>query len=601
MSRTATSASTPRGLSHLLLHSPLAFVVIAILAAAVYWKVPTYSIDKFDEQEILQGNLDYLVRSATIADIVQRDAFLRRPGKSFYRPVQNLSYLLDARIGHGKVSAFYVSSILLHIAASCLVLALLRLMVGHQGVSLALALLFTVNPLFVQVIAWTPGRGDLLMAVFSLGAVLALHRSMQGGSRLWLAACVLASLLAMLSKETALVLTVLLPASVLLRSETRSSRTELLVATAGAIASAAAAIWLRTAVLNSPSASEFGVANLIGNLRTLPEMSAKFLLPTLLQPMAGFTVAATAIGGLILTALLSYSVLKGNTRDRLLTLVGLAWFTVFLLPGMLYTHRFGSAAYDYLEHRGYVPAFGLLLMLSVPARLFFARFASGKIAPVLAAVIMLFGALSMRHSAKFATADLFYDQAITANPASALALANRGQNRLYGGNLQGAILDFQAALSIKPDFIMAHFGLGVLGLQQNDFASAIKHLRIARSIEPSALRLTQLLGNAYTGTGDLDSAMACYGIVYAADPTDHESAINLGVITARNGNWPMAHTYFAEAARRAPSLPMTWLNLGIAAQNLGRIDEACSHWERAERLGDAQSQKLRAENCGVQP
>lgn len=96
----------------------------------------------------------------------------------YYRPLQLLSYHIDAWIGGGAAWAFHVTSVLLHIAATLLVyrtgLSLWRACGPAHQASLAAALLFAVHPIHTESVAWIAARPDPMVAVFLLSALLVL-------------------------------------------------------------------------------------------------------------------------------------------------------------------------------------------------------------------------------------------------------------------------------------------------------------------------------------------------------------------------------------------------------------------------------------------
>ena len=584
--------------------SPVAYLLVAIVALALYWQVPRFSLGKVDEDQILLPNLEYLAKTATVVEVVKQDAFFRAPGRAFYRPVQNISYLIDAKVGRGRASTFYITNMILHALASCLVLALLRRHCQPSGVPLAASLFFAVNPLFTQAIAWAPGRGDLLMAVFALGALHLFDIYMRSGSVRSLIGFTAATTLAMFSKETAAVLVLLVPLWWALTGSLSEQRRRLMISTALTAIAAAAMIILRNVIITDPvSTTDFQLVNLFSNLRVFPEMAAKLIAPPLLQTMAGFTIKATILGIVVLAGLIVAVVRLLDGHDRTVALFGLAWYGAFLLPGAMYTHRFGSAAYDYLEHRGYVPAIGvvliLVLLLGRLGHSLKPRIVNGATGVVL--VVLSF--FTVRHVADFATDRTFYDQAIKSNPKSALARANRGQIRMDAGDAAGAIEDYNAVLTTQPNFIVAHFGLGIAYLNGQQYPLAVTHLRRAYELDSSVARMSLLIGNAYIAMNDLDNAATWYRTCYtkanpATDPsTAYESALNLGVAEARRGNWMIARDLFSQATVRGPSQPDAWLNRGVANQNLGNMTDACSDWQRAEQLGSSPAAELRQKNC----
>jgi len=576
------------------------YLVLAMITAALYWPTLDYGLDKFDEDMILTPNIEYLVKTATIKDVIRRDAFFRSPGKVFYRPVQNISYMIDAKIGRGRPRTFYVSNIILHALASCLVLALLRRLVRSSGVSAFAAVFFCISPLLTQAIAWTPGRGDLLMAVFALASMLTLHGYHHTGRLSWLAGFVLSTVLAVFSKETSAVLVLLLPASLVLRSGMASVvRQRLLLSTGITVACVAALLLLRRVVITDPlaaTANSFDVAHLLTNLRVFAEIAAKMVAPPLLQTMSGYTTMATGLGLVVLLGLIGAAWHRGDSQERATVLMGLGWYGAFLLPGAMYVHRFGPAAYDYLEHRGYVPVIGLIVILALLIDRYRDRIGPRVRGLAALVIIGLFTVATVRHVDDFASAMSFYDQAAESNPASALARTNRGQLRIALGDTSGAVEDYTASLQRYPDFLVAHFGLGSVYLLRQQSDSAIVHLRRALDLDPTLSRLAYLLGNAYLNV-NTDSSMVWYRYAYERDATNYETAVNLGVLEMRRGNIAAALEVMTQATQRAPNQPITWINLGHIHQKLGMLSEACNDWLRAEQLGDAQAAELRRNNC----
>ncbi len=132
----------------------------------------------------------------------------------YYRPLQLLSYKVDAALGGGAAWAFHGSSLLWHALATALVF-----LVGYRlwsaapsgrNASRASALLFACHPIHSESVAWMAARPDSMVAVFGLAALyLVMARKPLDFTR----AAVLGflTLAALLSKETAVALLLLLP------------------------------------------------------------------------------------------------------------------------------------------------------------------------------------------------------------------------------------------------------------------------------------------------------------------------------------------------------------------------------------------------------
>jgi Tfp pilus assembly protein PilF len=602
MGRTTRNSSQAASVLQRLGSSVWIYAVIAVLAGIVYAQTLDFSIDKFDEDLILKANIDFLVKKATVADVLMRDAFFRSPGKIFYRPVQNVSFLIDATIGNGKASTFYATNILLHMLASVLMFRVLLLITKRPDVSVLTAVFFTLNPLFVQAIAWTPGRGDLLLAVFSMLALLTMHAYMTSGSARSLVFYAASVLLAVFSKETAAVLTVLLPISwLLLQPRTADTWRRIGITSAIAVGAVGLLLYLRTIVNTDPPAFDsFEIQNFLENLRVFSEIIGKLFVPTLLQPMAGYTVLATALGGLVMLGLVAAAWFSEEPRARMVIVVGLAWYAAFMLPGSMYTHRFGSFAYDYLEHRGYASSIGIMLIIALAAARMVRALPPAAITGTMALMVVGYGAMAMRHVDDFATPMTFYNRSVETNPASGLARTNRGQLRQQARDEAGAIDDYRAVIRDHPGYALPRLVLGGIYQQRRQHDSALVQFRQALAADSSIPQSALFMGHAYIGKNMVDSARYWYAYVVRREPKNFDGLLNLGVAESKLGDWVGARARFSAAINVMPTNNLGWLNRGVANQQLGDVAAACADWQRATSFGSKQAQDYVARFCGGQ-
>jgi hypothetical protein len=120
-------------------------------------------------------------------------------GGEYYRPLPMLLWWVLARAGGASPAPFAALGLALHGAAAAVLAALVRAL-GRPRAAAALAgALFLVAPQNLEAAYWYAASTDLLAAVFTLGALLALVR---GGA----VVSALLALAAYLSKESALVL-----------------------------------------------------------------------------------------------------------------------------------------------------------------------------------------------------------------------------------------------------------------------------------------------------------------------------------------------------------------------------------------------------------
>ncbi|MCX7603144.1 MAG: glycosyltransferase family 39 protein, partial [Bryobacteraceae bacterium] len=115
-----------------------------------------------------------------------------------------------------SIPAFHASGLLLHILNTWLVYALGACRwIGWRASAIA-ALVFAANERPHEAVIWYASLHELLVFAFTAGAVLAWARWLERGRARWLAVVAACWLMALLSKESGVVLAALLPAMALL-------------------------------------------------------------------------------------------------------------------------------------------------------------------------------------------------------------------------------------------------------------------------------------------------------------------------------------------------------------------------------------------------
>jgi tetratricopeptide (TPR) repeat protein len=128
----------------------------------------------------------------------------------YYRPVFMLWLLSNYQLFGPEPAWWHLTSILSHLLCTLLVYSLARHWMDQVWSGIA-ALLFGVHPVHVEGVAWISGVSEPLLGIFFLGSILCYLRwrtaTADGGRGwIWLAASAGLYVLAMLEKETAVVL-----------------------------------------------------------------------------------------------------------------------------------------------------------------------------------------------------------------------------------------------------------------------------------------------------------------------------------------------------------------------------------------------------------
>ncbi len=578
--------------------APFVYVLFFVFAFVIYGQVLGFYIGKFDEDLLISGNLSILKDFNNLKMAFTRDAFLSFLGVGFYRPLQTVTFMIDAHFFHERGSIFYLTNMLLHAATCSALFYLLALLGNSRKSSFVFTLLYLAAPLFVHAIAWAPSRGDLLIGLTGILSVAFFIKMVNSGQYRYGVYTLLAFLAAMFSKETALFIPLLITVWYFLGEKKKKLPIPgIILLIVGFLLIYAAYFFLRAQVVKIPStAAEFGIGPFFHNIRTLPEYMAKFLIPLYLSPMADFTLTNT-IMGLILFALFALLAFRYSRGVSKMEIFGITWFLVFAAPGVMYSHLLGSAAYDYLEHRAYLPMAGIVIFLiflvnSLPEGKVQNRF--------LAAVLLVslaLGTYSFFYTGNYENPIVFYDYTIKSNPGSAMALSNRGLIRADFKDYQGAVADYDKAIAIKPDYSKAYVNKGISLAALHDEAGAIEQYDLAIRYEP---RLFQ----AHFNKGNAESVLKRY----AEALQEYDTAIQImpgyvNTYTARAStyynlsNFAAADRDFTTAIRLDPKNNMAFLNRGKVRYNVNDKAAACADWRIAAGLGSSEARDLLGNYC----
>ncbi len=310
----------------------LAALAIALYAPFVsgYWLTDDFA------------HIDRLERATFSGVFVSPDAF------GFYRPIPQFSLLLDLRLFGERPWVFRLTNLLLHLAVVCAAwLVATMVLASRRGAFLA-TLGFVLTPKAHPVaVLWPAARAELLMALFSLLTVAFWIRWDRSGGRRWLTAACVTYALALMSKETA----VLLPLLLLVVPAPQRLTARRLSAVSVMIASAVALLVVRSlagAMTLGSGDAHYGmttpVSRWIRNARN-------YFWRALPSPLA--LLLLTGVPSLLARS--RERVHRADAAIGPLAILAVAWFATFILPTLPIAGR--SELYVYL------PGFGMCLLV----------------------------------------------------------------------------------------------------------------------------------------------------------------------------------------------------------------------------------------------
>ena len=586
--RKATQVASPRQAAPTPGWLRFAPVFIALAVLAVYATALGFNFIGFDDTAILKQRYFIIGDLSKIKVAFTTDAFLGTNG-SFYRPLQTVSFMLDALVGGPKPFIYHLTNLLLHIASSLCVFWLL-LTLGYQRLlSLLLALLFAMHPMFVPMVAWVPTRGDLLLTIFVIVSFILFIKSFRTNRPTLVVLHGLTFFLALLSKETA----VAVPPLCLLYYyfELRKTPGRKLINRYFVVWLVAVAAWYYLhSALHVIRGDEVGLAALIQNLPIVPELLGKFFVPARFQLTPLFGLIDTAIGAIAAAVFAWLIVRMGAWTDRKVQL-GLLWALLCILPVMIFRNADAKYIFDYLYHRAYLPSIGIVIVLAELLRRLSLRNEKyfRRVAVSAVPVLLYCGIASFHELGFYRDGPTFFTEAIARTPRNALCYNNRAV--YYGNELhdhEAALKDFDKAIELYPGYSVAIINRGVTYENLGRKEEAIASLEKAFAVNPDSpnpeviVRIANLryLLNDFTG------AIADYNRLLAMDKLYPRIYSKRAGSEAMLGQAEEALRDAEKALGVDPKDEEAYNNRGLANRVLGKLDDAVNDFGLAIYIKD---------------
>ena len=568
----------------------VAGLLLTLLVVGVFAPALTHDF-AWDDHGLIVQNPDIRVTThwstPFLRSFWQTGANAEDPTRSFYRPLVSLSYMIDYALWGLAPRGYHATNLLLHAIVATLVFLLGRRWLGCRTTALLAAALFAVHPSHVENVVWISGRTDMVCALFYLAALLAVPPPDARRARfVWqcIALCTL-YMLALLGKEMALSLPIILLAYVTLVPEYRARWRRFVPIVTGSLAVTGVYLLVRITVLGRVvGPSLFGSAT--DRLLAIPAVLARYLgllvhvvsiTPHHADTLDQLTRRPALITGLLILA--AYAALLTCSRPRRHGHQAflLAWPLIVLLP-VLKFGTFGDVLYAdrflYLPSIGFIMA-GIcvwqhshMIQAITPLR----RLLGPGLVLLFAAVSIT---LTVLHTGYWANNRRLFEQAAVMSPRSAYIQYNLANSRTADGAHELALQAYLRAVQQEPGYTKAFANMGIVLGRTERHMDAITCLRKALTLGDNSAVTYTSLGNAYRALGDLAQARKAYQNSLALTETA-AARNNLGECLLAEKKPHEAYRQFCRAWQ-TESTPRIRSNLALALIEQGHADKAIPH------------------------
>lgn len=457
-------------------------------------------------------------------------------GGNYYRPLLLLWLRLNYVLFGTEPAGWHATTVLCHVLATYLVFRVVEQLTSDRMVAFTAALLFGLHPAHIESVAWISGVSDPLMSCFLLGSLLAFFAWQKSARVLTAVYSLVLFGCALLSKETAVVLPLL--------------------------------IFVWALVESQPDVAQPVVAPPVGRRvgRAVRE-SAPYLLVALIY----LAVRSWALHGF------SHPAISLSWTQVLLTWPAVVWFYArhLLLPVGL--SEFYSLSYlDRATAGGFwLPLAKLALLLAVSW--IWIRGISQRGAAWFALALIVLPLLPVLDLPSLTVGDIVHDRYLYLPSVGYVLLIALGLREI------GRRWPWFRGFS----FSVAGAGLIALGFaaltiaQQTQWANDIQLYTRGLESAPDNLTVRDNLANAFVAANHPERAIPLYLEVLKRDPGFWRSNYNLGLAYYKTGNPAAAADYLARAIKIDRGDPDEFIYLAVVELELKKFAEAGENARRA--------------------
>jgi len=459
---------------------------------------------------------------------------------NYYRPMQELSYVVDYSIWHLQPFGYHLTNISIHIFNALLLLWLIYLFSQSEIIAALSAIFFAVHPINTSVVTYIAGRADSLYVFFMLISILSFTAFLKQTSLRrvsYYCISILSFMLALLSKEAAIMLPFLLILSSYAFTVKTIKKDIFFKALSPFFVILAAYLWLHSNILSSElNISSAATAPLFIRLFTACKAIFIYLkiliLPIDLHMWRNIAEVRSIFEPAVLLSVVTLLALFINLpkiyKHSKLIFFGACFFLINLIP---IANVIPLSTYI-AENWTYLASIGLFVVIAAAVINFYNEVKNNFVKFCILAVISLFiiYCIGLTIKRNFDWKDNFTIFSQTLEYAPNSSVVNLGLAMAYEekGKIEKAISTYKNVPEDSEQSAHAHNNLGAIYRKKNSLSEAIEEYKKSRDRNPKYMDARLNLAATYVIIGELDNARIECQAAIGIDPNFAASYVILG-------------------------------------------------------------------------
>lgn len=520
-------------------------LISIVLAGVVPYVNALHNPFIWDEEEMIVGNP--IVKEWKYFPLLFRTSIFGGPIEAggFYRPIYMLSFMLDYRLWGLNTVGYHLFSVAFHILNGFLLYALILKLGLDKKVAWLAGLFFVSFPVSCQVVTLIGGRVELVLGFFFLSGVLFFLKGVQR-SKIYFLGAIPVFVLALLTKESALVLPFIIAIYVFIFME-KDKRKRAALPLSALISMAFIYCGLRFIFLGSPfhrTLSLINEASFLERVYTLPRILLTYmrliLFPVVLKSEYHFVVRSVkdpyvwlGIPVLIIIFNRIYKFLWPKKH----ALFFLSWFFLGLLP---YSNIVIPLHATLMEHWAYFSSMAFAVLMSMAVFQIMRRMPWKGVKYVLtiaiAALFLFYAIRIIERNKEWRDPFILYQKDLEKEPDSFLLHCNLGVEYFRRGMMKEARREFLASNETCPGkgYDVAYNNLGVIYAREGNIGTAVQCYKTSIALNNYMLAYENL-GGLYNNLGMHKEAILLLEQASRLYPLSAEIKRQLGIAYSRTG------------------------------------------------------------------
>ena len=501
---------------------------------------------------------------------------------NLYRPLQWLTFMVDYSLWGLNKFGYHLTNVILHVSVALITFWLAGLFFGNRLLSLLTAIFFVIHPVHTEAVAYISGRADPLGLLFMLTSFVFYIKYIEKEKIFFCIISLACYILAILSRESCLILPVLL--ALYHFTFKKKFRPNLYFSFAGITVAYITFRLLMVRMLLAGRAIPAGTLadRLPGTFAAITNYVRLLAMPFHLhmeygQPAFSMTAPKVIIGIAILIASLVYAFRK--RKDKLI-FFSILWFYITLLPSL---NLYPVGAYM-AEHWLYLPSIGFFLILAkLVSRLAGKRV--GGFAAVSLTLIVFYSLLTIGQNNYWRKLIPFYETTLRYAPESARLYSNLGVAYNDSGRHRKALAAFEKAFEIEPKLLEVNYNIGTVYADTGELEKAIKYFEKEIAINPNYFKAYNNLGAVYSDTGSYEKAIEFYKKAAELESGRVEVLCNLAFAYFKIGDYDKAKREYRKAIEINTRFTKAYNDLAMVYHATGEYEEAITFYKKAMEVG----------------